>query len=315
MEQWDKNGQLKHLLTVDGFTQSSLNALLTQVDRFIDEQHRLRHTEDLKDKTVVNVFFEASTRTRTTFEIAAKRLSADVISVNVATAATAKGESLRDTILNLQAMQADLFVCRHSDSGAAHFIAKQVKPGVAVINAGDGCHAHPTQALLDLYTIKRLKKTFENLTVTIIGDILHSRVARSEIAALKIMGVKQIRIVAPKTLLPPMIEGNGVHCYTKIEEGIQDADVIIMLRLQKERMEEGLLPSLREYHRSYGLTAARVALAKKDVIVMHPGPMDRGVEIDSVVADGPHSVILQQVHFGIAVRMAVMAELIARNRS
>lgn len=312
MEQMDKNGRLKHFLTLEGLPQSCLNKLLLQADQFIDEHQRLRHTDDLKDKTVVNVFFEASTRTRTTFEIAAKRLSADVISVNVATAATAKGESLRDTILNLQAMQADLFVCRHSDSGAAHFIAQQVKPGVAVINAGDGCHAHPTQALLDLYTIRRIKKEFSNLTIAIVGDILHSRVARSEIMALKTMGVKQIRLIAPKTLLPPYIEQTGVRCYTKMEEGIQGADVIIMLRLQKERMEEGLLPSLREYHRCYGLTLERLGLAKKDVIVMHPGPMDRGVEIDSVVADGPHSVILQQVHFGIAVRMAVMVELTAR---
>lgn len=309
MEQMDKQGNLKHLLTLEGLSQTYLNRLLSLTDKFIDKNNRLRHTDDLKNKTVVNVFFEASTRTRTTFEIAAKRLSADVISVNVATAATAKGESLRDTILNLQAMQADLFVCRHSDSGAAHFIAKQVKPGVAVINAGDGCHEHPTQALLDLYTIRHVKKDFSNLIVAIVGDIVHSRVARSEIIALKTMGVKQIRLIAPKTLLPAAIESSNVTCYHRMEEGIQGADVIIMLRLQKERMDQGLLPSLSEYHRCYGLTADRVKLAKKEVIVMHPGPMDRGVEIDSVVADGPHSVILQQVHFGIAMRMAVMVEL------
>ena len=312
MKQIDKNGRLKHLLTLDSLPQDYINKLLLLTDTFIDKNNRLRHTDDLKDKTVVNVFFEASTRTRTTFEIAAKRLSADVISVNVATAATAKGESLRDTILNLQAMQADLFVCRHGDSGAAHFIAKQVKPSVAVINAGDGCHEHPTQALLDLYTIRHAKKEFSNLTVAIVGDILHSRVARSEIMALKTMGVKHIRLIAPKTLLPAQIGASGVICYSNIEEGIQGADVIIMLRLQKERMDQGLLPSLREYHQCYGLTAERLKLAKKDVIVMHPGPMDRGVEIDSVVADGPHSMVLQQVHFGIAVRMAVMVELTAR---
>jgi aspartate carbamoyltransferase catalytic subunit len=312
MEQIDKNGRLKHLLTLDGLPQDYINKLLLLTDTFIDKNNRLRHTDDLKDKTVVNVFFEASTRTRTTFEIAAKRLSADVISVNVATAATAKGESLRDTILNLQAMQADLFVCRHGDSGAAHFIAKQVKPSVAVINAGDGCHEHPTQALLDLYTIRHAKKEFSKLTVAIVGDILHSRVARSEIMALKTMGVKHIRLIAPKTLLPAQIGASGVTCYSNMEEGIQGADVIIMLRLQKERMDQGLLPSLREYHQCYGLTAERLKLAKKDVIVMHPGPMDRGVEIDSIVADGPHSMILQQVHFGIAVRMAVMVELTAR---
>jgi aspartate carbamoyltransferase catalytic subunit len=311
MEQMDKNGKLKHLLTLQGLSQTYLNKLFLRTDKLIDKNNRLCHTDDLKDKTVVNVFFEASTRTRTTFEIAAKRLSADVISVNVATAATVKGESLRDTILNLQAMQADLFVCRHSDSGAAHFIAKQVKPTVAVINAGDGCYEHPTQALLDLYTIRHFKKDFSNLTVAIVGDIVHSRVARSEIWGLKTMGVKHIRLIAPKTLLPAEIETSGVTCYNRMEEGIEGADVIIMLRLQKERMDQGLLPSLEEYHRCYGLTAERIKLAKKDVIVMHPGPMDRGVEIDSIVADGPHSVILQQVHFGIAVRMAVMVELTA----
>ncbi len=311
MEQIDKNGRLKHLLTLEGLPETYLNKLLSAADKFIDKNNRLCHTDDLKGKTVVNVFFEASTRTRTTFEIAAKRLSADVISVNVATAATAKGESLRDTILNLQAMQADLFVCRHGDSGAAHFIAKQLKPGVAVINAGDGCHEHPTQALLDLYTIRHAKKDFQNLTVAIVGDILHSRVARSEIRALKTMGVKHIRLVAPQTLLPAQIGQSGVVCYDKMEEGIQDADVIIVLRLQKERMDQGLLPSLKEYHQCYGLTAERLTLAQKDVIVMHPGPMDRGVEIDSEVADGPHSMILQQVHFGIAMRMAVMVELTA----
>ncbi len=311
MEQIDNNGRLKHLLTLDALPRDYIHKLLSLTDTFIDKSNRLRHTDDLKSKTVVNVFFEASTRTRTTFEIAAKRLSADVISVNVATAATAKGESLRDTILNLQAMQADLFVCRHGDSGAAHFIAKQVKPGVAVINAGDGCHEHPTQALLDLYTIRHAKKEFSNLTIVIVGDILHSRVARSEIMALKTMGVKHIRLVAPKTLLPTQIDASGVTCYNSMEEGVQGADVIIMLRLQKERMDQGLLPSLREYHHCYGLTAERLKLAKKDVIVMHPGPMDRGVEIDSIVADGPHSMILKQVHFGIAVRMAVMVELTA----
>lgn len=314
MEQIDKKGHLKHLLTLEGLSQAYLNRLLSLADTFIDKNSRLRHTDDLKDKTVVNVFFEASTRTRTTFEIAAKRLSADVISVNVATAATAKGESLRDTILNLQAMQADLFVCRHGDSGAAHFIAKQVKPGVAVINAGDGCHEHPTQALLDLYTIRHVKKEFSNLIVAIVGDILHSRVARSEIIALKTMGVKHIRLIAPKTLLPAQMAIDGVTCYNNMEEGIQAADVIIMLRLQKERMDQGLLPSLHEYHHCYGLTTERLKLAQKDVIVMHPGPMDRGVEIDSEVADGVHSMVLQQVHFGIAVRMAVMVELTARNK-
>jgi aspartate carbamoyltransferase catalytic subunit len=261
----------------------------------------------LRGKTVVNLFFETSTRTRTTFELAAKRLSADVLNINVATSATSKGESLLDTIRNLEAMHVDMFVVRHDESGAAHFIARQVAPHISVINAGDGWHAHPTQAMLDMFTIRRLKQRFEGLKVAIVGDIFHSRVARSDIHALRILGVRDIRVVAPRTLLPTDIATLGVTPYCDLDEGIRDTDVIIMLRLQKERMSGAFIPSLHEYFSRFGLTDSRLVHARPDVIIMHPGPINRGVEIDSAVADGSRSVILQQVSHGIAVRMAVMS--------
>ena len=267
----------------------------------------------LRGKSVFNLFFENSTRTRTTFEIAAKRLSADVINLNIAASSANKGESLLDTINNLSAMHADMFIVRHASSGAPYLIAQHVAPHVHVINAGDGRHAHPTQALLDMYTIRHYKKDFTQLRVALIGDILHSRVARSDIHALTTLGCPEVRVIAPKTLLPVDIAGMGVQVYHNIEQGLRDVDVIIMLRLQNERMSGALLPSAQEYFKTYGLTAARLALAADDAIVMHPGPMNRGVEIDSVVADGAQSVILQQVSFGIAVRMAVMGVLIGNN--
>ncbi|HIG79030.1 MAG TPA: aspartate carbamoyltransferase catalytic subunit, partial [Cycloclasticus sp.] len=256
-----------------------------------------------------------STRTRTTFELAAKRLSADVINLNIATSAAAKGESILDTIRNLEAMQADMFVVRHSDSGAAHFIARHVAPHVSVINAGDGRHAHPTQAMLDMFTIRRVKKEFTKLKVAIIGDILHSRVARSQIHALNILGAKEVRVIAPKTLLPSDVGSLGVHVYGDLRTGLDDVDVIIMLRLQRERMGGALLPSEREYFECFGLTQEKLAYAKPDAIVMHPGPINRGVEMDAAVADGPNSVILQQVTNGIAIRMAVMTLTMAHNRA
>ncbi|MDH5485826.1 MAG: aspartate carbamoyltransferase catalytic subunit, partial [Gammaproteobacteria bacterium] len=249
-----------------------------------------------------------STRTRTTFELAAKRLSADVLTINISTSATSKGESLLDTLRNLEAMQCDMFIVRHADSGSAHFIANHVAPHISVLNAGDGRHAHPTQAMLDMFTIRRNKGAdFGKLRVAIVGDILHSRVARSQIHALNTLNTGDVRVVAPKTLIPSYIEQMGVSVYNDLETGIQDADVIIMLRLQKERMQGALLPSEQEYFQLYGLTEERLKLAKPDVIVMHPGPINRGVEIESSVADGPHSVILNQVTYGIAVRMAVMS--------
>jgi aspartate carbamoyltransferase catalytic subunit len=232
-----------------------------------------------------------------------------VINLNVAVSSTSKGETLLDTVYNLQAMDADMFVVRHSQSGAPHLIARHVKPGVAVINAGDGRHAHPTQGLLDMYTIRHYKKDFSGLTVAIVGDILHSRVARSQIHALKTLGVPDLRVIGPRTLIPAEVERLGVRVFHDMAQGIKGCDVVVMLRLQNERMNGALLPSASEFFKCYGLTAEKLALAKRDAIVMHPGPMNRGVEIDSPVADGPQSVIMPQVTYGIAVRMAVMSML------
>ncbi|AFJ03090.1 Aspartate carbamoyltransferase [Methylophaga frappieri] len=261
----------------------------------------------LRGKTIINLFFENSTRTRSTFELAAKRLSADVMNFNISTSATAKGESLLDTLHNLEAMHTDMFVVRHNQSGAAEFIAQHVAPHVSVINAGDGCHAHPTQAMLDMFTIRRHKGQFADLRVAIVGDILHSRVARSQIQALATLGVGEIRVIGPQTLLPRDCQTMGVHVFHDLASGLEGVDVVIMLRLQLERMQGALLPSAREYYRCFGLTAEKLRHAKPDAIVMHPGPINRGVEIASAVADGPQSVILEQVTHGIAIRMAVMS--------
>jgi len=261
----------------------------------------------LRGKTIINLFFEPSTRTRTTFELAAKRLSADVLNINVNVSSTTKGETLLDTLRTLEAMHCDMFVVRHAHSGAAHFIARQVAPHISVVNGGDGRHAHPTQAMLDMFTIRRRKGAFEPLTVSVVGDVEHSRVARSVIQALNALGTGEVRVVGPRTLLPPRPEALGVTAFIDMERGLAGADVVIMLRLQHERMQGTLLPGSGEYFRFYGLTRARLAAAKPDAIVMHPGPLNRGVEIDSEVADGKHSVILEQVSNGIAVRMAVMA--------
>lgn len=313
--QLNKNGELRHLLSIEGLPKSILLQILDTASSFVSVSDReVKKVPLLRGKSVFNLFFENSTRTRTTFEIAAKRLSADVINLNIAASSTSKGESLLDTIDNLSAMQADMFVVRHSQSGAPYLIAEHLarvgKDHVHVVNAGDGSHAHPTQALLDMYTIRHYKKDFTNLRVAIVGDILHSRVARSDIHALTTLGVPEIRVVAPLTLLPGGLENMGVHVFTDANEGLKDVDVIIMLRLQNERMAGAMLPSEQEFFKNYGLTLERLALAKSDAIVMHPGPMNRGVEIDSVVADGPQSVILSQVTFGIAVRMAVMGIVI-----
>ncbi|MEH6357767.1 MAG: aspartate carbamoyltransferase catalytic subunit [Pseudomonadales bacterium] len=306
--QLTEQGQLRHFLTVEGLSKSLLTEILDTADSFISmEQQSVKKVPLLRGKTVVNLFFEASTRTRTTFELAAKRLSADVISLNISTSATSKGETLLDTLKNLEAMASDMFVVRHANSGAAHFIAEQVTPNIAIINAGDGRHAHPTQAMLDMLTIRRHKGDFENLSVAIVGDILHSRVARSQIHALKILGVPDIRVITPNTLRPYDIESMGVTVYNRMIEGLAGADVVITLRLQSERMQSALLPSQHEFYSLYGLSADKLKYAKPDAIVMHPGPINRGVEIDSDVADGPQSVILNQVSYGIAVRMAVMS--------
>jgi aspartate carbamoyltransferase catalytic subunit len=304
------DGKLRHLLTTEGLPAETIRRILDTADQFVSVSEReVKKVPLLRGRSVFNVFFESSTRTRTTFEIAAKRLSADVINLNVGVSSTSKGETLLDTVYNLQAMDADMFVVRHAQSGAAHLIARHVKPGVAVINAGDGRHAHPTQGLLDVYTIRHYKKDFTGLSVAIVGDVLHSRVARSQIHALKILGVPDVRVVGPKTLVPSAAESLGVRVFHDMQQGIRDCDVVIMLRLQNERMSGALLPSAGEFFKCYGLTAEKLARAKPDAIVMHPGPMNRGVEIDSPVADGRQSVILPQVTFGIAVRMAVMSML------
>ena len=306
--QLDANGRLKHFLTIEGLSRPLLLDILNHAESFSGVGERVvKKVPLLRGKTITNLFFEPSTRTRTTFELAAKRLSADVLNLNIASSATKKGESLLDTLHTLEAMHCDMFIVRHADSGAAHYIASKVSPGVSVINGGDGCHAHPTQAMLDLFTIRKHKDDFSRLRVAIVGDILHSRVARSEIHALSIIGVNEIRVIGPRTLIPRDIQTLGVHVFHDLATGISGADVIIMLRLQNERMYSALLPDESEYFNLYGLTEKKLALAKPDVIVMHPGPVNRGVEIDSAVADGDRSVILQQVSHGIAVRMAIMA--------
>jgi aspartate carbamoyltransferase catalytic subunit len=308
--QLNKNGELIHLLSVEGLPKAVLTQILDTASTFLSVNDReVKKVPLLRGKSVFNLFFENSTRTRTTFEIAAKRLSADVINLDIARSSTAKGESLLDTIANLSAMHADMFVVRHSESGAPYLIAQHCAPHVHVVNAGDGRHAHPTQGLLDMYTIRHFKKDFSNLRVAIVGDIVHSRVARSDIHALSILGAAEIRAVGPKTLVPGDLREMGVRVCHNMAEGVRDCDVIIMLRLQNERMSGGMLPSAGEYYKSFGLTEDKLALAQPDCIVMHPGPINRGVEIDSHVADGSHSVILPQVTFGIAVRMAVMSIL------
>jgi len=310
--QLNKNGELQHLLTIEGLPKAIITNILDTASSFVSIGDReLKKVPLMRGKSVFNLFFENSTRTRTTFEIASKRLSADVINLNISASSASKGESLLDTIDNLAAMHADMFVVRHSQSGAPYLIAKHLNDTrqnhVHVVNAGDGRHAHPTQGLLDMYTIRHYKKDFTNLRVAIVGDILHSRVARSDIHGLTTLGVPEVRAIGPSTLLPSGLEQMGVRVFHNMEEGLKDVDVIIMLRLQNERMSGALLPSAQEFFKSYGLTPERLALAKPDAIVMHPGPMTRGVEIDSAVADGPQAVILPQVTFGIAVRMAVMS--------
>lgn len=305
--QLTSDGRLKHFLGIRGLSRALLTEILDTAESFANmTEQAVKKVPLLRGKTVVNLFFENSTRTRATFELAAKRLSADVVNLDIKTSSTTKGETLMDTLQNIEAMHADMFIVRHVDSGAAHFIASQVTPRVAIINAGDGRHAHPTQAMLDMFTIRRHKGQFEGLKVAIVGDILHSRVARSQIRALQTLGTEDIRLVAPRTLIPADFEALGVRLFTRMDEGIRDADVVIMLRLQKERMSGAFLPSESEFYRLYGLTRDKLALAHPEAIVMHPGPINRGVEIESAVADGPHSVILQQVSYGLATRMAVM---------
>jgi aspartate carbamoyltransferase catalytic subunit len=312
--QLNKNGELIHLLSTEGLSRDILTHILDTATQFVSVSDRdVKKVPLLRGKSVFNLFFENSTRTRTTFEIAAKRLSADVFNLDIARSSASKGETLLDTVANLSAMAADIFVVRHSESGAPYLIAQHVAPHVHVINAGDGRHAHPTQGLLDAYTIRHFKKDFSNLRVAIVGDVLHSRVARSDIHAFTTLGCAEVRVVGPRTLIPSDLSQLGVKVFHDLDEGIRDCDVVIALRLQNERMSGALLPSSQEYFKNFGLTTSRLQVAKPDAIVMHPGPINRGVEIESAVVDGPQSVILNQVTFGIAVRMAVMSIVVGND--
>jgi aspartate carbamoyltransferase catalytic subunit len=293
----------RHLLGLEGLSREELTYLIDTAASFKEISERdIKKVPTLRGKTVVSVFYEASTRTRVSFEIAAKRMSADFISLASSTSSASKGETLLDTARNLDAMRPDAIILRHPSSGAPHFLASRVD--CAVINAGDGSHEHPTQALIDLLTIREHKERIEGLTVAIVGDILHSRVARSNLFALRCLGAR-VRLVGPPTLLPPEMR-QWADTTSHLEEGVRDADVIMMLRIQLERQGRNFFPSTDEYSRYFCLTEALVARAKSDVIILHPGPINRGVEISSAVADGPYSVIMNQVTNGIAVRMAVL---------
>jgi aspartate carbamoyltransferase catalytic subunit len=306
--QLDDSGKLIHLLGLENLPKSYLIDILDKADSLIDNKGRLKKSKALDDMSVANLFFEPSTRTRNTFEIAAMRSSANVINVDLANSALKKNEALMDTMHTLKAMQIDMFIIRHKQSGLPHHVAQHLE-GVSILNAGDGINAHPTQALLDMLSIRQHKQNFKNLSVAIVGDITHSRVAHSDIQALKTLGTTDIRLIAPEGLQHDSSRCEAVKCFDNIDIGLKDCDVIIVLRLQKERMIEADIPNEQEYFDHYGLTPERLALAKKDCLVMHPGPINRGVEIDSTVADCSQSIILQQVTNGIAVRMAVMQTL------
>ena len=302
--QLNSNGRLIHLLGLEGLPKNQIEKILNVADDLIDSKGNLQKSKILRDMSVANLFFEPSTRTRNTFEIAAKRTSAKTINVDLANSATKKNETLMDTMHTLKAMQIDMFVIRHKQNGLPHRVAENIE-GVAILNAGDGINAHPTQALLDMLTIRQHKKSFDSLSVAIVGDIRHSRVARSGIQAMRTLGTTDIRLIAPETLHYKE-ETPGLERFDSIEKGIEGADVIISLRLQKERMIAADIPDEQTYFDGFGLTSKNLKHAKPDAIVMHPGPVNRGIELSSEVADGPQSVILQQVTNGIAVRMAVM---------
>jgi aspartate carbamoyltransferase catalytic subunit len=309
-QQLRPDGSLRHLLTLEGLPRAALDALLERAARLRPLALGDGLRDALRGRTVVTLFFEPSTRTRSSFQLAAARLGADVLNFDAAHSSTRKGEGLIDTLRNLEAMGAELFVLRHAESGALAELAQHAAPGTSVLNAGDGRNAHPTQGLLDMLTIRQHKgEDFSPLTVAIVGDVKHSRVARSDLHALRTLGAGEIRVAAPPSLLPEARELAGTRVCADLDEALRDADVVMMLRLQRERMEEGLVSSLDDYHRDWGLTRARLAGARHDAIVMHPGPMNRGVEIDDEVADGPQSVILQQVSNGVAVRMAALLAL------
>lgn len=302
--QLNSDGRLIHLLGLEGLPKSQIEKILSVADDLLDQKFKLQKSKILRDMSVANLFFEPSTRTRNTFEIAAKRTSAKTINVDLANSATKKNETLMDTMQTLKAMQIDMFVIRHQQNGLPHRVAENIE-GVSILNAGDGINAHPTQALLDMLTIRQHKKSFDGLSVAIVGDIRHSRVARSGIQAMKTLGTTDIRLIAPETLHYKE-ETPELERFASLEQGIEGADVIMSLRLQKERMIAADIPDEQTYFDGFGLTSENLKLAKPDAIVMHPGPVNRGIELSSEVADGSQSVILQQVTNGIAVRMAVM---------
>ncbi|MDX8497048.1 aspartate carbamoyltransferase catalytic subunit [Mesorhizobium sp. VK4C] len=303
----------RHLLGIRDLSPADIELLLDRADQAVAiSRQSEKKTSTLRGRTQINLFYEASTRTQSSFELAGKRLGADVMNMSVASSSVKKGETLIDTAMTLNAMRPDILIIRHQSAGAAALLAQKV--GCSVVNAGDGAHEHPTQALLDALTIRRAKGPLSKLIVAICGDILHSRVARSNIMLLNALGA-QVRVVAPSTLLPAGIDRMGVIVSRSIAEGLKDADVVMMLRLQRERMEGAFVPSIREYFRYFGLDAEKLKAAKEDALVMHPGPMNRGVEIASEIADGPQSVIQEQVEMGVAVRMAVMEALLDPRRN
>jgi aspartate carbamoyltransferase catalytic subunit len=302
----------RHLLGLEGVSAEEITFLLDSAESFREVSEReIKKVPTLRGRTVVNLFYESSTRTRTSFEIAAKRLSADTINLSASASSASKGETLTDTARNLAAMRPDAIVVRHPSAGAPHLLARHVD--CPIINGGDGAHEHPTQALLDLLTIRSHKGQIAGLTVAIVGDLLHSRVARSNLFGLRTMGAR-VRFVGPPTLVPPQFAELGAELVNDLHEGLRDADVIMMLRIQRERMNGRYFSSLDEYSRLYCLSVDAVAKARKDVIILHPGPMNRGVEISSTVADGPYSVIMDQVTNGVAVRMAALYVLVGRRR-
>jgi aspartate carbamoyltransferase catalytic subunit len=302
----------RHLLGLEGMPAEDIRTILDTAASLKEVSERtVKKVPSLRGRTVINLFYEQSTRTRTSFEIAAKRLSADAVNIAASSASVGKGETLTDTARNLEAMRPDAIVLRHSQSGAAALVARHVQ--CPVINAGDGCHEHPTQALLDLLTIREHRGRVEGLTVAIVGDLLHSRVGRSNLHALTTLGAR-VRLVGPPTLVPRHFQWLGAERYTDLAEGVRDADVIMMLRIQKERQDANLFPTLEEYARYFCLTAAHVRLAHPEVLILHPGPLNRGVEIATEVADGPSSVIMEQVTNGVAVRMAALLLLVVRGR-
>lgn len=313
-----KNSPLKsfnqrHLLGIAELSPHEIQYLLDRADEAVSVSRQLEKKKSvLRGRTQINLFFEASTRTQASFELAGKRLGADVMNMSVASSSVKKGETLIDTAMTLNAMQPDLLVVRHQSAGAVELLANKV--GCSVINAGDGAHEHPTQALLDALTIQRNKGSIDGLVVAICGDVLHSRVARSNILLLNAMGAR-VRVVAPSTLLPSGIEKLGVEVFRNMKDGLQDADIVMMLRVQRERMAGALIPSVREYFHYFGLDAEKLSYAKPDALVMHPGPMNRGVEISSEIADGPQSVIETQVEMGVAIRMAIIEVLMENTKS